>query len=114
MLVSDASPAGDKPLAVNIGGEIFTEDRAIQLLHRNVIGGRDAFAMLCEEYKVDPSDVLRNYPFMETVEIGQILIRTVYSLDEPTDAERAELETYTQETLEAYRAAIAYHTKGWE
>jgi hypothetical protein len=114
MLVSDASPIGDKPLAVNIGGELFTEDRAIELLHRNIIGGRDAFRMLCEEYKLSPADILQRYPFVETVQIGEALVRVVFEQDEPTEVQRAELETYTRETLEAYRAAIAHYTDGWE
>jgi hypothetical protein len=104
----------DEPLNVKIGDETFTEERAIELLHRNIIGGRDAFRMLCEEYKLDPSDMLKDYPFIETIEIGQALVRLSAEEMETTDEQRAELKEYTRETLETYRAAIAHHAKGWE
>jgi hypothetical protein len=109
-----ASDGGDEPLNVKIGTETFTEERAIELLHRNIIGGRDAFRLLCEEYKLDPTDILSDYPFVETVEIGEALIRLVDERKGTTETQRAELESYTQETLAAYRAAIEHHTQGWQ
>ena len=72
-------------LNVKIGDETFTEERALELLHRNIIGGRDAFRLICEEYKLDPNDILSQYPFVETVEIGEALVRIAAEIDEPTE-----------------------------
>jgi hypothetical protein len=84
----------------------------LELLTRNIIGGCDAFDVIGQEYQLDPNEVLRNYPFVETMKIGEAIASI--GTNEITDELKAGIDEYTQDTITAYRAAIADYSDGWE
>ncbi len=101
----------DDQKEIMIEGKAYTIADVYMFQHRNMIGDRDAFRAVCQEYNLDPDELLKDYPYMATIEVGEIFAQL--SADDMTEEEKQELEQYTQDAINAYREAIAQHAEGW-
>jgi hypothetical protein len=101
----------DEEHEIKVGDNTYTISDAFELIQRNIIGGRDAFRAICKEYNLDPDEMVKDYPYTLTIEIGELFARL--GAGEMIEERKAELERYTQETIEGYRLAIDHHAEGW-
>lgn len=84
----------------------YTTDEAIGLCVRRFLEGRQAWRAICTEHNLDPSDALSRFPFVETIELNE-LIFTAFG-------KQTGIEIDPAETLQAYREAIQSKRAEWE
>jgi len=89
-----------------IEARTYTTDEAIGLCVRRFLEGQQAWRAICTEHNLDPSDALSRFPFMETLELNE-LIFTVFGKE-------TGIEIDPSQTLQAYREAIQTKRAEWE
>ena len=82
-------------------------DTAIRLTAQRILESRDAWRAICGEYNIDPHDALKDYPFIEYLELMELTV----------DAAAREMDITpkdTQAAIEAYRDVIKTKRAEWE
>jgi len=85
----------------------MTSDDMLGLIQRRILEGRGAWRAICQEYGIDPAQMLDGLPFIEMIEIMELTVTAAAQIRpiELTDLPQA---------IEGYRAAIEQKSKGWE
>lgn len=92
---------------IHIGEKTFRLTDAFLLLQRRILEGREAWRAICMEYNLDPDAMLDGLPFIEMIEMTELIV-TAGNRDEPIEL------TDLQETINGYRMAIETKRKEWE
>lgn len=82
-------------------------DTAIRLTAQRILESRDAWRAICSEYNIDPHDALKDYPFIEYLELMELTV----------DAAAREMDIKPKDTeaaIQAYRDAIKTKRAEWE
>jgi len=92
---------------IHIGEQVINFVDAFILLQRRILEGREAWRAICNEYGIDPDKMLDALPYVEMVEMDELMI-TVMNQNSPLEL------TDLQETINGYREAIESKRKEWE
>jgi len=92
---------------IHIGEEVVNFGDAFILVQRRILEGREAWRAICNEYGIDPNAMVDGYPYVEMIEMTELIMRAM-SNDNPIEL------TDLQETVNGYREVIESKRKEWE
>ncbi len=92
---------------IHIGEQAVNFGDAFILVQRRVLEGREAWRAICKEYGIDPDRMLDALPYIEMIEMTELIVRAM-SKDNPIEL------TDLQETINGYREAIESKRREWE
>ena len=92
---------------VQIGEQAVNFGDAYLLVQRRILEGREAWRAICKEYGIDPDASLEGLPYIEMIEMTELVARAG-NQDSPLEL------TDLQENIDGYREAIESKRKEWE
>jgi hypothetical protein len=97
----------EEPVNSLLEGENINFQDALLLVQRRILESREAWRAICNEYGVDPEGMLSGLPYLEMIEMVELVVRTANQL-KPFEL------TDLQENINGYRETIEHKRKEWE